>query len=259
MLATANSTNAIVTQRLFLYMLAMTSVVLTAFAFDIQLQRFAFLQEPPRAVRDLLAALEAFGNGWGVALIVLAVITLEKGRRLQTGRLLTASLGAGIMANVVKMMISRTRPYGVDLEVATVWETFGDWFPFLSAGAVGQSFPSAHTATAFGLAGALAFTYPRGRYLFWSLAIGVGIQRMCVGAHFASDVFIGATLGAAWSYGVCVRGPLSAGFYQLETWWARTFGWSLPANFPTDASSSDTLPITGPRPRVPETPTEKVA
>ena len=145
--------------------------------------------------RDLLNAVEAFGNGFGVLLILLAVATLDPLRRKQLPLLAACAFGGGIAADVVKLLVSRSRPRAVELADATVWDTFNGFLPWLSAGSNGQSFPSAHTATAAGLAVGLAYLYPQGRRFFFSLAAGVGIQRLFVSAHFPSDVFLGFTLG----------------------------------------------------------------
>ena len=50
------------------------------------------------------------------------------------------------------MLVARTRPYAFDFQ-GNVWTTFGRWLP---AADMGQSLPSGHTATAVGLALALA-------------------------------------------------------------------------------------------------------
>ncbi|MBC8115904.1 MAG: phosphatase PAP2 family protein, partial [Candidatus Saccharimonas sp.] len=55
--------------------------------------------------------------------------------------------------------------------------------------------------TAVGLAVVLAAWYPRGRWLFATLAVLVGMNRMQCLAHFPSDVFSGAALG--WIVGSC--------------------------------------------------------
>jgi len=65
-----------------------------------------------------------------------------------------------------------------------------------------KSFPSGHTATAFVAAGLLwMHRFPRGLCsVALVLAIGVGLSRIVVGAHWPMDVLAGAALGwgAAW-------------------------------------------------------------
>jgi undecaprenyl-diphosphatase len=67
-----------------------------------------------------------------------------------------------------------------------------------------QAFPSAHTATAFGLAIGLTWLYPRGRWLFATFAVLVACQRIQSGAHFLSDTFFGAALGCVVA-AVCIK------------------------------------------------------
>jgi membrane-associated phospholipid phosphatase len=156
-----------------------------------------------KLLRELFENAEPFGHGMGVALIVLAVFVLDASRRNWTGALLLGSLGSGLIANLVKLLVTRTRPRNLDLAESTVWETFGPWFPL--AGAVGgdsHSFPSAHTATATGLAVVLTAMYPQGRWLFFGLATLTGLQRIESSAHFPSDVCFGAVAGWVTGWGV---------------------------------------------------------
>ena len=76
-----------------------------------------------------------------------------------------------------------------------MWSSFGPWLPLGSLGSASQSFPSAHTATAVGLAISLAYVYPAARWLFCVLPLLVAYQRMDSGAHFLSDVLCGAAVG----------------------------------------------------------------
>ena len=206
-----------------------------ALSVDLIVQRAAATSRPPGVVRDFFNATEAFGNGFGVAMIVLAVVVLDVTRRVQVGRWFAASLGAGLVADVVKMTIGRTRPGATDLEGllasgASGWDTFVGVLPLTSLGAAGQSFPSAHTATAFGLAVALAHTYPRAAKLVYTFAAGVALQRVCTSAHFPSDVLAGAAVGVAWGHACFAGGPITRWFDRIEAWWSNRFGWPLPAD-----------------------------
>ncbi len=101
----------------------------------------------------------------------------------------------------------------------TVWSTFGHCFSALGVGSAGQSFPSAHTATAAGLAAALTWLYPQGRLLFPLLAILVGCQRIVCGAHYLSDVCIGAAAGCLVAQFFLRVGRLPAWFDRWEQGW----------------------------------------
>lgn len=206
-----------------------TLAIGAAMLVDLPLQRAVGPGRPRGVAHDFFNATEAFGNGFGVAMIVLTIVVLDRFRRVQTSRLLAASLGAGLAADVVKLCVSRTRPHTFDVDSGAVWETFTGLLPLTSAGSAGQSFPSAHTTCAFGLATALALSYPAGRRLFYAFAVGVAAQRVCVNAHYLSDVVAGAFLGVAWAYGVCRVGAMCRGFDRVEGWWSRRFGWPLPA------------------------------
>jgi membrane-associated phospholipid phosphatase len=137
---------------------------------------------------------EMFGHGFGVFVLVISLHQLDPGRRWAIPRVVLCAMAAGGLANLLKMIVLRTRPYECAL-TGTVWDTFGAWFPIFNAGSPGQSFPSAHTATAAGFAAALIWLYPQGRLLFTTLTILVGCQRIVCGAHYLSDVLIGAAAG----------------------------------------------------------------
>lgn len=214
-------------------------VAVGVMSFDLQIQSAATAQRPPGVVRDYFNASEAFGNGFGVVMILGAVLVLDQTKRIHAGRLFAASLGAGLAADVVKLLIARSRPKATDVESllasgASAWETFQGFAPFGMLGNGVQSFPSAHTATAVGLAVALATAYPLGQRLFYCFAAGVALQRVCVGAHFPSDVFAGAALGATWGHACCVAGPIANWFDRFEVWWAERFGWDPPMHLQAD-------------------------
>lgn len=169
----------------------------------------------PGFFRELLEAIEPFGNGNGVVYVVLAVLALDWARRRSVVRMLATAFGAGLAADVVKLTVERTRPCAFGFE-GTIWDTFVRAFPLAGAGAGGQSFPSAHTATAVAFAAALAWQYPRGRLFFFSLAALVAVQRVTGGAHFVSDAFCGAVIGCVVATFTLQRGQLAAWFDCFE-------------------------------------------
>lgn len=180
---------------------ALLLAVLSSFAIDLPIAAYA-KNPPPRWISELLEIAETFGNGYGVAAIIIGVVILDPSRRRSWPQLLAATLGAGLTSNLIKLLFIRTRPRDIELLPETVWATFGGLWS-LSKGNSAQSFPSSHTATAVGLAVILSEFYPRGRWYFAVLAILVGVQRIQVSAHYASDVFAGAIVG--WCIGtLCV-------------------------------------------------------
>lgn len=141
----------------------------------------------------------------GVALTLLIVDALTRGRSSQlqvapswpprpihhrAGLVLLAAACSGLAAEVMKLFARRLRPNALD--GLYVFRPF--WDQPLSSSGVG--FPSSHTAVAFGGAVMLGLLLPRIRWFMLILALGCGVSRMLAGAHFASDVYIGALLGA---------------------------------------------------------------
>ena len=57
------------------------------------------------------------------------------------------------------------------------------------------SFPSGHAATAWGLSIGLAWVFPKGRWLFFSLAAMASFQRVASFSHWPSDVLMGTAIG----------------------------------------------------------------
>lgn len=163
---------------------------------------------------------EPFGHGIGVVLVLLALHQLDPKRRWAIPRVFLCAMASGGAANLLKMALARTRPNSLPLNYAgTVWETFGQWFPVLRNASDFQSFPSAHTATAAGLAAALIWLYPQGRFLFTLLVILVGCQRIVAGAHFPSDVLAGAATGCLVSTLFLYVGRLPIWFDGWESRW----------------------------------------
>ncbi len=208
-------------QRTVWWSLAAIALILlggAAFVVDCRLALWSLEGRWPRLVRELLTVSESFGHGMGVFLILVTLGVLDPSRRWALPRVAALSLGAGILANVIKLLIVRTRPRAFGFE-GDVWTTFGSWFPLASAGSGGQSFPSGHTATAVGLAIALSWLYPRGRYLFAVLAVLVALQRIQSGSHYLSDTLVSAGLAIILGLALFHVGPAGRWFARREARW----------------------------------------
>jgi membrane-associated phospholipid phosphatase len=72
------------------------------------------------------------------------------------------------------------------------------WFEYGKVSVIGGSFPSGHAIASFAIATVMARRYSNRRWVPW-VAYGVagliGFSRLPLGAHFPSDVFMGAALG----------------------------------------------------------------
>lgn len=94
----------------------------------------------------------------------------------------------------LKSIFRRRRPYAQIAEAVVV-----------GAPAQRHSFPSGHSASAFGGAWLLGSYYPRLRPFFYFIALVVAFCRVYVGAHYPSDVVAGAVSGIG----------LAAGYQRL--------------------------------------------
>lgn len=195
--------------------------ILAAAALQIDLPLAKWAAGKPLAgdLRRLVSLAEVFGWGGSVALIILTAATLDPRGWRVAWRLALSAYGAGLLADVCKLLISRSRPMAADL-TANAAGTFVEWLPLLhhqtslrSYLYSQQSFPSAHSATAAGLAVALAALYPRGRWLFATFAVMACLQRVIAQAHFPSDVLAGAAIG-------CLVGAIvsyAAAFFSISS------------------------------------------
>ncbi|HUY35190.1 MAG TPA: phosphatase PAP2 family protein [Pirellulales bacterium] len=207
-------------RRLILPTWAFALAGLAALSIDVPLSRRAVAINDPRTIRELLEMSETFGHGIGVGMLALAVFMLDPTRRWAIPRLLTVTYGAGLAANIGKLLIARTRPSGFDLTSGNVWQTFEGWLPFGEGGSLRQSFPSAHTATAVAFALLLSCLYPHARRLFVALAVLVALQRLQCGAHYLSDICGGAAVGWLITLGSFRLTPFTRLMDRLEARWS---------------------------------------
>jgi len=170
---------------------------------------------------------EIFSHAWGVGLIALGIASLRSVDALKIPQLFWGSLGAGLAANLGKLICARTRPHSYDLS-ASSWDSFQGWFPWWSgayehvtSASSLQSFPSAHAATAAGLAWGLSRLYPTGRWYFVLLCTLAMAQRLVAQAHYVSDVCWGAALGVIWANIVYNNVKLGQRFAVFEDWLAK--------------------------------------
>lgn len=93
-----------------------------------------------------------------------------------------------ILVFLLKHFIDRPRPYMTYQEVIAMGQK------------VTSSFPSSHAAVAMALAFILSHFYKKFSFLFYALAILIGISRMYMGLHYPTDVLAG--FGFGYAFGV---------------------------------------------------------
>ncbi len=128
-----------------------------------------------------------FGNGWGVFALSFPLLILAP-------RALSAGIFAGGVAAIVSALLKNAfnlpRPAGILQEHE---------FYRIGEAVFHKAMPSGHTLTAFAVASAYFFTVPAEKrkpfVLLFIAASAVALSRNAIGAHWLTDVLVGAGLG----------------------------------------------------------------
>ena len=86
---------------------------------------------------------------------------------------------------VLKIFIGRSRPYFEGIQRFEPW----------NYDKIFHSMPSGHTAISFAGLVMIGMLFPRIKWATWTMAIIIGVSRVYVGAHWPSDVILGAFVG----------------------------------------------------------------
>lgn len=105
-------------------------------------------------------------------------------------RLFGAVAASGIIANIIKVIACRPRPPLFIEHSITAWKVLGFQVDYMW-----NSFPSGHATTGLAIAVAGSATYPRLRYAFWIVGLGIALGRIMLNVHYLSDVLAGSLLG----------------------------------------------------------------
>ena len=99
-----------------------------------------------------------------------------------------AVFGASVAVSIIKVVVGRFRPVFFEALDLTGFHPFSFEWAF-------NSMPSGHTAASFAGLVMLGLLVPKIKWATWTLAIVIGLSRVVVGAHWPTDVLVGAFIG----------------------------------------------------------------
>lgn len=143
-------------------------------------------------IREILKA-----PGWfGFTILVAAIVAFVHRAHWRASLFLILATIPASLSSAIKWIVGRTRPYKLD-ELGSRLAPF-EFHPF--RGGKNLCFPSGHATLAFATAAALGILWPRLRWMWYSLASVVAIERFAENAHWLSDSVAGAALGIGGAY-----------------------------------------------------------
>ncbi|MBI2794221.1 MAG: phosphatase PAP2 family protein [Ignavibacteria bacterium] len=144
---------------------------------------------------------EAGKSHW--VLIYCAIVVVAAWRSWRTVAhnhivLFAAVAASGIIANVMKVIISRSRPHLLITDGIAAFDFFAFRFDYLW-----NSFPSGHATTGIAIAVAGSVAYPKLRIVMWSIGLAIAFGRIVYNVHYLSDVIGGIIIGLIISW-LCI-------------------------------------------------------
>ena len=151
---------------------------------------FSFLYAIPRsaALDSFFLAVTKIAGSYGHLWLIIAVLLLIfKGTRKAGISVLIAYLAVYLLGQIIlKQLISRPRPCQIDQA-----------FALLVARPSSSSFPSTHSAWAFGAATAIFMRHRKLGAAAYAVAALIAFSRLYMFLHFPTDVLFGAAMGMA--------------------------------------------------------------
>ena len=135
-----------------------------------------------------LATIMNRGDGWVLGLIIYTLLKRKRGKRAMLDVLPALWLATATVEYPIKHFFRRRRPFISLVQAIVIGKKPGHY-----------SFPSGHSAAAFGGAWLLSRHFPRLTPLLYAIAALVGFSRVYLGAHYPGDVLSGATSGVVFS------------------------------------------------------------
>jgi membrane-associated phospholipid phosphatase len=126
------------------------------------------------------------GHAWILVLLADAICRRQRAINTALAVLPSLYLATSTVEVPIKKYFRRRRPFISIVRAIVVGRKPGSY-----------SFPSGHSAAAFAGATLLQSCYPRGRRLFFAIALLVAFSRIYLGAHYPGDVVSGGLAGTA--------------------------------------------------------------
>ncbi len=168
----------------------------------------SFLYAIPRTplLDSIFLAITRIAGSYGQLWVIIAVLLLLFKKTRRTGAaVLIAYIGAFLIGQYgLKYLVSRPRPCQVDQA-----------FELLVARPSNSSFPSTHSAWAFGAATAVFMRFWKAGAVAYTAAALIAFSRLYLFVHFPTDVLFGMALGMA--LGVLAHRITSYIWRRLET------------------------------------------
>jgi membrane-associated phospholipid phosphatase len=153
---------------------------------------------------DAISLGALFGAYPGIVAIAAAVWLLDDARRARLREFILGLLTVTAVNSALKFLFHRERPmynrrrgFEPEAPLEEIGRWHGPWTGDVKT-LLDQSylaFPSGHSAMAAFLATWLSAAYPRGRALWWTLAVLCMLSRFVNARHFLSDTLAGAAVG----------------------------------------------------------------
>lgn len=124
------------------------------------------------------------------SLVVFIKDFINKTRNSYAFFVLCSVVAASVVGKLLKIVIGRMRPVFFEALDKTGFVPFSTDWAF-------NSMPSGHAFASFAGLVMLGLLAPKIKWFTWTLAIIIGVSRVCFGAHWPSDVILGAFIGMA--------------------------------------------------------------
>jgi membrane-associated phospholipid phosphatase len=173
-----------------------------AFKWDLPIRQVLVEAQGPKWQKTPEAKIYGQIRVWGdwppimVAAAISFLIFKARGNRRWSRIILAAMIAstlAGMIANASRLTTGRPRPREIPKIEHGFYGPYHNGRILVGVPAY-NSFPSGHTATAFGLAAAVVFASPGWGLLVLIGAVGVAWSSIAIGAHHPSDVAVSITL-----------------------------------------------------------------